>query len=112
MSPRTWQAAARKPGDAPCRDSLNEVRTSEDQWRPAKHYRGVPLSSVGLCLYFFSKGHMPLRVFTSAKYIMSSHNTVSRKISHDTIEFPKKPEISTSIYLKSSTLGLARGLSE
>jgi hypothetical protein len=32
----------------------------------------------------------------SASVKTSSHKTVSRKISHDTTEFPKKPEISIS----------------
>jgi hypothetical protein len=33
----------------------------------------------------------------SASVETSSHNTVSRKTSHDTTESPKKPEMSTSI---------------
>ena len=42
-------------------------------------------------------GKTSSHVSASAK--TSSHKTVSRKTSHDTTESPKKPEISTSIYI-------------
>ena len=69
-------------------------------------------------LYILSKHHMFSQVFAPAKYHMlfrkttrvyssktfshmsasSSHKTASRKTSHDTTEFKKKPEISTSVW--------------
>ena len=82
------------------------------QWRPVKHCKvnrceSILSLTVG-CSYILSKPHVPSQASTSHAFSQdsfqkntcvclskaSSHETVSRKTSHDTTESPNKPEIS------------------
>lgn len=72
--------------------SLSDVKTSKT--RKALHSGAVqehPLIVYGVIVIFFLNYYMP-----SAKHHMPSEKTASRKISCDTTELIKKPEIHTS----------------
>ena len=74
--------------------SLYEMKSNEDQWRPAKTSEALhdieisePLGLCGVPFIFFPNIALPLECLFSAKHHEPSHKTASRRTSCDTTEF-------------------------